>query len=143
MPPSYPRIVSEFNLDQIQNEVSFVAVRSRGPGGQNVNKVSSAAVMYWSFEFSDALNEHQKHLVHQKLQSSLNKENQLYVRSDEFRDLERNKARCLEKLAELLRFAFHKPKNRRPTKPTRGSKERKRESKSRRSDTKQSRQRIR
>ncbi len=132
-----------FNLDQIQNEVSFVAVRSRGPGGQNVNKVSSAAVMYWSFEISEALTPQQKELVRTKLQNSLNKENQLYVRSDEYRDLERNKARCLEKLTELLRFAFHKPKYRKPTRPTHGSKERKRESKSRRSETKQSRQRIR
>lgn len=128
---------------EIKREVYFVAVRSRGPGGQNVNKVSSAAVLYWSFENSNLISDIQKNLIRHKLLSAVNKEGQLYTRSDEFRDLERNKSRCLEKLEILLRQAFHKPKKRTATKPTRSSKLKKRESKSRRSETKQMRQKLR
>jgi len=127
----------------LQREVHFVAVRSRGPGGQNVNKVSSAAVLYWSFQTSNLITDHQKALIRQKLQSSINKEEQLYIRSDEFRDLERNKARCLEKLQGALSLVFHKPKKRTATKPTRSSKLRKLESKNRRGETKKLRQKIR
>jgi ribosome-associated protein len=131
------------NTFELAKEVDFVAVRSRGPGGQNVNKVSSAAVLYWSFNNSKLITEHQKELIRHKLQSAINKDDQVYTRSDEFRDLERNKSRCLEKLSELLAFAFHKPKKRTATKPTRSSKLRKLESKNRRSETKKMRQKVR
>ncbi len=131
------------DLSELKKEVHFVAVRSRGPGGQNVNKVSSAAVVYWAFASSTLITEQQKHLIREKLQGVINKEHQLYIRSDEFRDLERNKARCLEKLEKLLGFAFHKPKKRTATRPTRSSKLRKLESKSRRGETKKMRQRVR
>ena len=130
------------SLLELRKEVNFVAVRSRGPGGQNVNKVSSAAILYWNFDDSKLITEQQKELIRHKLQSSVNKENQLYTRSDEFRDLEQNKSRCLEKLETLLRTAFHKQKKRTATKPTRSSKLRKLESKSRRSETKKMRQKI-
>lgn len=127
---------------ELKREVYFVAVRSRGPGGQNVNKVSSAAVLYWNFAWSSLITDQQKELIRQKCSSAINKEGQIYTRSDEFRDLERNKARCLEKLEGLLAHAFHKPKKRTATKPTRSSKLRKRESKNRRSETKKMRQKV-
>jgi len=131
------------NYFELRKEVSFVAVRSRGPGGQNVNKVSSAAVLYWNFNSSNLITDQQKALIQQKLQWAINKDGQLYTRSDEFRDLERNKNRCLEKLENLLTSAFHKPKKRTATKPTRSSKLRKLESKNRRSETKKMRQKVR
>ncbi len=127
------------DFEKIKNEVKFVAVRSRGPGGQNVNKVSSAAVLYWSYTFSPALTDAQKYLIRTKLESVINKEEQVFVRSDEFRDLVRNKDRCLEKLRGLLTSAFHKPKKRKATRPTRASKERKLDGKSHRGDIKKSR----
>ncbi len=127
----------------LKKEVQFVAVRSRGPGGQNVNKVSSAAVLYWNFESSNLISEPQKDLIRHKLASTVNKEGQIYTRSDEFRDLERNKARCLEKLLNLLSLAFYKPKKRKATQPTRSSQLKKLESKNRRSETKKMRQKIR
>jgi ribosome-associated protein len=131
------------NFEFIKNEVYFTAVRSRGPGGQNVNKVSSAAILYWDFLYSNFLTADEKFIAAQKLHSHINKEGQIFLRSDEFRDLEKNKARCLEKLNDLLVAAFFKPKKRRPTKPTRTSKIKRRESKSRQSDTKKTRQRVR
>jgi ribosome-associated protein len=130
------------NFPRIQNEVTFSAVRSRGPGGQNVNKVSSAAILYWSYLNSSALEENQKAMIFQKLSNLINKEDQIYIRSDEFRDLERNKERCLEKLKIFLTSAFHKPKKRKPTRPTKSSKIKRVESKTRRGETKKSRQRV-
>ncbi|MEQ1876162.1 MAG: alternative ribosome rescue aminoacyl-tRNA hydrolase ArfB [Bdellovibrionia bacterium] len=116
-----------------------MAVRSRGPGGQNVNKVSSAALLFWKFETSPSISAEQKHLIRAKLPNWVNKEGEIFVRSDEYRDLERNKARCLEKLEELLTRAFHRPKPRRATKPTRASKQRRLDTKKRRGDTKKQR----
>jgi ribosome-associated protein len=127
------------DLNRIFTEVTFVAVRSRGPGGQNVNKVSSAALLFWNFENSDLVSTDQKLLIREKLGNSVNKEGEIFVRSDEFRDLERNKARCLEKLELMLMRAFHRPKPRKATRPTRASRQRRLESKKRRGDTKRSR----
>jgi ribosome-associated protein len=131
-----------FILRRLPLEVSMVAVRSRGPGGQNVNKVSSACQLYWDIQSSTALNEAQKDAVRDKLDSFINKTGQLYLRSDEFRDLEQNRRRCLEKLEALLRRALFKPKPRKKTKPTRAAKERRHQQKARRSETKTLRRRL-
>lgn len=128
------------NFQQISTEIEFVAVRSRGPGGQNVNKVSSAACLYWSYLVSAGISDFEKLKVSEKMGSWINKENQVYIRSDEFRDLEQNKRRCLQKLEAMLVQAFHRPKVRKATKPTRGSKERKLDAKSRRGKIKALRQ---
>jgi len=102
----------------LEREVSFKAVRSSGPGGQNVNKVSSRAQLYWDFKLSNLLTNEQKALVELKLQNLINREGLIFLSSDEFRDLERNKHRCLEKLLQFLTSAFHTPKLRKKTKPS-------------------------
>lgn len=127
---------------RIIEEVVIVAVRSRGPGGQNVNKVSSAAQLFWNYALSSGLTEYEKFLVGSKLSNLINNEQQVYLRADEYRDLERNKSRALEKLEMFLLKALHRPKARRATKPTRASKVRKLESKSRRGDIKKGRRRV-
>lgn len=127
------------DLFRIMDEVSFTAVRSRGPGGQNVNKVSSAALLFWNFENSSAISSEERQLIREKLTNSVNKEGEVFVRSDEFRDLERNKARCFEKLEEMLRWAFFKPKPRKATKPTKASRRKRVEGKRRRGEIKKSR----
>lgn len=129
-------------LSKIRSEIQFSAVRSRGPGGQNVNKVSSAAQLKWDFMLSEHLSENQKNLINQKLYNYINKKEELYLRSDEFRDLERNKARCLQKLGELLRTAFHKPKPRKKTKPTKASQRKRLDSKRQRGETKSNRKKV-
>ena len=129
-------------MDGIRGEMTFVAVRSRGPGGQNVNKVTSAAVLYWDYGASAFLSPEQKELVRVKLARFINSEGRFWIRSDEFRDLEKNKSRCLEKLNNLLISAFHVPKKRKATKPSRASKMKGRAKKERRSETKRMRRRI-
>ncbi len=105
-------------ISQIRNEFVFEAVRSRGPGGQNVNKVSSAALLYWDYKKSQGLSFDQKVTITTKLANLLSKEGFLYLRSDEARDLPQNKNRCEEKLIAALTKAFHVDKKRRPSKPT-------------------------
>ncbi len=130
------------NFSQVAREVQIVAVRSRGPGGQNVNKVSSAAQLFWNFAVSEALSLAEKALVRARLTNLINRENEIFLRADEYRDLERNKARVLEKLKAFLIRALHQPKARRPTRPTRASKVRKLEGKSRRGEIKKSRGKV-
>ncbi len=127
---------------QLSKELEYAAVRSRGPGGQNVNKVSSAAVLYWDVRASTAFSDWQKSRIFEKLTSTINKQGQVFVRSDEFRDLERNKQRCFEKLLQMLSQALYRPKKRVATRPTYSSKMRKRVSKTIRSETKARRRKV-
>ena len=127
---------------KIRSEISFSTVRSRGPGGQNVNKVSSAAQLKWDFMLSEVLTENQKNLINEKLYNFINKNQELYLRSDEYRDLERNKDRCIEKLNQLLKRAFHKPKPRKKTKPTQASKRKRLDAKRQRGERKRNRQKV-
>lgn len=128
--------------DTLRREVYFKAVRSRGPGGQNVNKVSSAAILYWNFLYSPSLTEFQKQRIQARLGNLINSEGELFVRSDEFRDLEQNKSRCLEKVVDAVKEALFIPKKRRATKPTRGSQRRRLDSKTKAGETKKLRKRI-
>lgn len=130
------------DFQRIRDEVQIVATRSRGPGGQNVNKVSSAAQLFWNYTESTGLSPHEKFLVGEKLPNLINNEQQIFLRADEYRDLERNKARVLEKLEMFLLRALHKPKPRRATKPTRASKIRKLEGKTHRGKVKKTRQKV-
>lgn len=130
------------DFSRIAQEVQIVAVRSRGPGGQNVNKVSSAAQLFWNYALSQGLNANEKMQVSIKLRNLINSEQQIYLRADEYRDLERNKSRALEKLELFLIKALHKPKPRKATRPTRASKVRKLEKKSRRGEVKKGRRKV-
>src|SRR5690606_24520615 len=106
------RQVSPMRLppDTLAPEVSFHAVRSRGPGGQNVNKVASCALVTWNFDSSTLLTPEEKSRLREKLARSLNSSGEIQLRSDEFRDLTRNKARALEKLAERVDAALAIPR---------------------------------
>lgn len=138
----------ELSVDQtylrnkLQEEVRFKAVRSRGPGGQNVNRVSSAAIAYWEYQRSHFLTEPQKERLRHRLRFIINAENVVYMRSDEFRDLERNKSRCIEKLARAVEEGLHIPKARKKTKPTHSSKLKRREKKLRQGEKKKFRKKI-
>lgn len=123
-------------------EARFKAVRSRGPGGQNVNKVSSAAVLYWDYQKSRHLTDEQKARLAARLANHISANGEIFVRSDEFRDLERNKSRCLFKLANLIAAALHTPKKRKATTPSRAARRRRLETKRRHGETKAWRRKV-
>ena len=107
-----------------EEELSFTYARSGGPGGQNVNKVSSKVLLRWNPATSAALPEDVRTRFLAQQRSRLTKEGDILITSQKTRDQGRNTEDCLEKLRTLILRALQPPKTRRPTKPSRGSKER-------------------
>ncbi len=100
------------------HELEFSFVRSSGPGGQNVNKVNSKAVLRWNLFKTQKISPFLKTELIHRLQNQLTKEGELIISSDRLRDQQLNKADCIEKLRLLLIQATHRPKDRKETKPT-------------------------
>jgi ribosome-associated protein len=118
------------------HELEWQYARSGGPGGQNVNKVSSKALLRWRPGDSQAFPPELKARLVAHLSERLTKDGDLLIASSRFRNQLGNVNDCLAKLAELLRAALHRPKARRATKPTRGSQERRLHAKRQRARTK-------
>lgn len=111
-------ITPVFSIPMTEFELSYV--RSSGPGGQNVNKVSSKAVLRWNLAASP-LPEEAKERFAALYPSYLTERGEVVLTGQRFRDAPKNRDDCLEKLRQMLRAALTKPKKRIPTKPTRGS----------------------
>lgn len=124
------------------SEITFKAIRSRGPGGQNVNKVSSSALLQWDFLSAANYTESEKIRIRHKLHNYINRDGWLQIRSDEYRDLQDNKDRAYEKLVQLVKDALHIPKARKKTKPSRTQKLKRLEGKSKRSEIKSNRRKV-
>lgn len=122
-----------------ESELEFTYVRSSGPGGQNVNKVNSKAVLRWNPVESSGLLEPLRSFVLQRLAQQLTVAGELVVSSDVFRDQPRNREECLRKLKEILLKACHRPKKRVKTKPGRSAREKAKTSKKLHSHKKQQR----
>jgi ribosome-associated protein len=121
-------------------ELTWTFVRAGGPGGQNVNKVASKAVLRWNVAGS-SLPAEVKGRLSQQQQNRLTGDGDLLLTSQRFRDQERNRQDCLDKLRAIVLQALARPKPRRPTRPTRGSKEARLQQKRRRAATKRTRRR--
>jgi ribosome-associated protein len=113
--------------------------RSGGPGGQNVNKVETKATVRLDVARAAEIPEWARALLLEKLASRLTNAGELVVSSERHRDRARNLAAARERLAELLREALAPRTPRKETRPTRGSKERRLETKRKRSGSKQAR----
>lgn len=103
------------NKDIILSEIHFKAVRSSGPGGQNVNKVASKVVLSFSIPDSNGLTEEEKNILITKLSSKITQENVLIITAEEDRSQLKNKEIALKKLWTLLQKATTKPKARKAT----------------------------
>ncbi len=102
-------------------ELHFSFVRSSGPGGQNVNKVATKAVLRWRVMVSATLPQAVRERVIARNRRRMNRDGDLVVTSQRFRDQGRNVADCLAKLRRIVADAAAVPKTRRPTRPTRAS----------------------
>ena len=121
------------------DEFEWSFARSGGPGGQNVNKVSSKAILRWGFERSPSVPDDVKARFRERFPTRLTIDGEVVLMSESTRDQGRNREDCLIKLAELIRAVARPPKVRRPTKPTKGSQRRRVEAKRRQSARKSGR----
>ncbi len=124
-------------------ELRFQFVRSSGAGGQNVNKVNTKAVLRWNVHRTRALPADTKKRLIAKNGRRINEDGELILSSQRFREQARNIADVTEKLRAMVAEAAIAPRRRKPTKPTKGSKERRLTTKRKTSLTKQRRGRVR
>ena len=120
-------------------EFEFTFAHSSGPGGQNVNKVNTKALLRWPVINSPSLPEPVRRRLLAKCRRQVTAEGDLLIVSQRFRDAGRNVSDCLEKLRVLLVEAATPPRPRRPTRPTKSSVRRRIENKRRLSQKKQHR----
>jgi ribosome-associated protein len=106
------------------SELSWTAARSSGPGGQNVNKVSSKVELHFDFERTSVLDAYTKARLRTLGAGHLDAAGRLRITSQTTRDQSRNLEDARSKLADLVRKAMERPRARRKTKPSRGAKER-------------------
>jgi len=135
--PPFVEVSSRVRVPTSEVELTYAA--SGGPGGQNVNKVASKAVLRWNPGRSAALDEADRAYVLARLSSRLTTDGDLVIASDRHRDQPKNVADVLERLRDVLRAALLRPRTRRKTRPTRASQERRLGAKRRRSETKKGR----
>lgn len=105
-------------------DLSYSAVRSSGPGGQNVNKLSTKIELRFELSTCTSLDEATKIRLRALAGSRLTQDGELLIVAQETRSQAQNLELARAKLVELIKLALHRPKKRRPTKPTKGSKER-------------------
>lgn len=125
------------------SDLAVAFIRSGGPGGQNVNKVASAVQLRFDLAGSVALEERVKQRLRRLAGRRVTDEGALLIIAREHRSQEQNRREAEQRLAELVRAALVEPRKRVATKPTRASKVRRLEGKTRRAGIKATRGRIR
>lgn len=123
-------------------EMEFTYARSRGPGGQNVNRTNSAAILRWNLWASQSFSDEVKERLTQKLHGKLTTDGDLIIRSEIHRDQDQNRSECIKKLHETLKKALFVPKKRVATKPTRSSQRRRLDSKKKDAEIKTLRKKV-
>ena len=131
--------ISGVNLVIPDGELSFAASRSGGPGGQNVNKVSSRVTLSFDVQASTALSQDQKKTVFHVLGTRINKDGVLRVISQRTRSQDMNRADTVERFSELLRRALTPQRPRIKTRVPSAAKQRRLENKKKRTGTKDAR----
>src|SRR5580704_9225458 len=132
------RITDRINIEEHELEERFV--RASGPGGQNVNKLSSAVQLRFDVRGSPSLSTDVRLRLERLAGRRLTRDGVLVIMAQRHRTQERNRQDALDRLKELIKAASIAPTPRRPTRPTRGSKERRLASKKNRSGIKNLRQ---
>lgn len=133
------QVTPSIAIDESEIEESFV--RASGPGGQNVNKVSSAVQLRFDARRSSSLPNDVAIRLMKLAGSRLTQDGVIVIVAQAQRSQKRNREEALERLLEMIREAAVRPQTRRPTKPTKASKERRLVSKDKRSTIKAGRSR--
>ncbi|MGD9768701.1 MAG: alternative ribosome rescue aminoacyl-tRNA hydrolase ArfB [Pseudolabrys sp.] len=134
------RVTDDITLDESELEESFV--RSSGPGGQNVNKVSSAVQLRFNVRRSPSLPNDVAIRLMQLAGKRMTKDGVLVIIAQQHRTQERNRADAQDRLLALIREAAVRPQVRRATKPTKASQKRRVEGKKIRSSVKSMRGKV-
>ena len=121
------------------DEFEWKFVRASGPGGQNVNKVSSAVQLRFLLPINTSLPVAARNRLRRLAGQKINDDGTILISARTTRSQDQNRRDALERLAELLRSALVEPKPRKKTRPTRASQERRIDTKKRRGTTKQQR----
>jgi ribosome-associated protein len=131
------RVTPDIDIDESEIDESFV--RASGPGGQNVNKLSTAVQLRFDVRRSPSLSGEVRTRLERLAGSRLTRDGVLVIIAQRHRTQARNREDALERLIELIRQAAVRPVPRRPTRPTKASRERRIEGKKRRGGIKASR----
>ena len=119
--PSILRVNAQIAIPR--RELRFTFVRSSGPGGQNVNKVASKAVLRWSIGTSPSIPDDVRVRLMASSARRINDRGEFVLTSQRYRDQARNVDDCLEKLRNLIVAAAKTPRKRKKTRPTKASRE--------------------
>lgn len=123
----------------LTRELKFRTSRSSGPGGQHVNKTESRVELLWRPGESRCLNEEQKAIVQARLRKRISEEGVLVLASEKYRSQYRNKEELIARFIQLIQGSLVPVKKRKPTRPTRASREKRIREKKIRGELKRSR----